>query len=204
MTNYRNYEITDFKNDAVNIQIFEKEIDALGLSVNRTHTNTDELFGVTNVRPYFDGDLSSGDESALDNLVANDHDGEDFSSPPFQYTDEEGGDDDSGDEVDIGSVSNIMPEPGDYKLNAGAEVAMTTTTGTQIAKWRFYVTKNGNEVERQEGHNDQHLWQPLLCAYPFNVKAGDVFSFRMTMERQGPSGNAAKYQRVRIRIKKDL
>lgn len=204
MANFKTYSITDFLNDLVNISVFTEQIEAEGLTVGLTHINSEEVDSVLQVTPFFDGDLQAADITALDSLVAA-HTGADFTPGPFEDIDEKEaapGTDDSGDEVMTVHIDSIMPEPGRYQLWAYQELATTTTDGNTIAKGRLHVTKNGTKKERGEGHNDQHLFQGMFVGFPFTVKAGDVYSFELTYERQGPSGNAARYQRARIAVEK--
>lgn len=196
--NNRLRDVTDFPNVDYNAGVLTEQIDAAGLSVGLNSIDGEPHEVVF----QFDGNPTAGDETLLDGVIAA-HQGDAFDAPPYKYTDETGDEDDSGGEVTIAAITDVMPPPGEYFLSAGAEIATTSTTGTEIAKWRFYVTKNGNEVERQEGHNGEHKFQPKLCAFPFDVVAGQVYSFRMTIERQGAASNPARYQRVRIRVKKD-
>ena len=185
----------------INSEVFIEEVAAAGLSVEMTHFNGDEDAG--DFLFYFDSDPTSGDETIFD-VVCSAHDSSDFSEPPFRDINEAGDSDDSGDEIVTVKLENIKPAPGDYALFAYQELMTTTTDGTHICKGRLHVTKNGTKVERGEGYNDQHLPQPMFVGFPFTVKAGDVYTFELTYERQGAgTGNPARFQRARLAVKKD-
>lgn len=185
----------------MNPEVFTEEVAAAGLSVEMTHFNGDEDAG--DFLFYFDSDPTSGDETLFDGVCSS-HDPRAFDLPPFKDINEAGDSDDSGDEVVTVHLDDIMPAPGDYSLWAYQELATTTTDGTHIAKGRLQVTKNGSKVERGEDHNDQHIFKGMFVGFPFTVKAGDVYTFELTYERQGAgTGNPARFQRARISIKRD-
>jgi hypothetical protein len=197
MTNPIIKQFTDFPNEKYNSSVLTREI-------NDAITSAELLYIQQNsdVELHFDTDPSVLDEGEIDNIVSN-HDGADYSVPPWVHISEAETSDDSGDEVVRVHLDDIMPSPGDYILFAYQELATTATDGTHIAKGRLHVTKNGVKVERAEAHNDQNLFQPMSVAFPFNVLAGDVFSFELTFERQGAgTGNPARVQRARLSMKK--
>jgi len=197
MTNPITKQLSDFPNNKYNAAVLTQEIG--------DQISSADLVSITQnsgIEFLFTTDPSPGDEGILDNIVSN-HTGDDFSVPPFRDVHEAEESDDSGDQVVTVHIDDIMPFPGSYTLFAYQEIATTTTDGTHISKGHLNVTKNGNKVERGEAHNDQNLFQPMCCIFPFDVEAGDIFSFELTFERQGAgTGNPARVQRARIAVKK--
>lgn len=197
MTNPIIKQLTDFPNDKYNAAVLTREIGDQISSADLVAINQN-----SDVEFLFTTDPSPGDEAILDDIVTN-HDGADFSTPPWEDILETESDDDSGNEVVKVHIDDIMPSPGNYILFAYQELATTSTDGVHISKGRLNVTKNANKVNRAEAHNDQNLFQPMCVTFPFAVLAGDVFSFELTFERQGAgTGNPARVQRSRLSIKK--
>lgn len=184
----------------INGAVFTEEVAALGMSVNMEYFNGDEDSG--NFEFYFDGDPTSGDETLFDGAIAA-HDSSDFTAPPFLDVSESESSDDSGVPIVKVHLDDIMPMPGDYTLYWYMEIMTTTTTGSSGARGILNVTKNGSKVERARHHNSENQERNMSGAFPFTVTAGEVYSFELTFERIGASGNAARAQRARLAVKKD-
>jgi hypothetical protein len=197
MTNPIEKDITDFPNQKYNAAVLTRQIG--------DQISSAGLIAITensSVQFLFTTDISYGDEAILDDIVEN-HDGADFSTPPFRDVIEAISIDDTGNEIVRAHIDDIMPYPGEYTVYAYQELATTINDESHISKGRLHVTKNGNKVERSEAHNDQNLFQPQCLVFPFFVQAGDIFSFELTFERQGSgTGNPARVQRSRLSVSK--
>lgn len=186
------YPVTDTVNNKVNTQILKQELEDASLSVDVAGVQT---VGTT-IKISLSGNASSDDFTECDSVIAA-HEGADFSSDSQFAKSETESTSDTGSVVDKLTLDSGAMPAGEYMVQWYMEVACTTDGGEVTGAFR--ASKNGSALNilGQQSSNNSY-WTSMSGSYLFTLVDGDTVDARLSYQRSGTSGNAAKVQRARI------
>ena len=176
-----------------------------GLTLKRAMSEAGLSVVCTGIGPFdtgcsveTDGDPTAGDLTLMSGVVAA-HTGEWF-APAYKLEVSEGEeDDDTGDEIVKVTLTTGLMQAGVYQIGWYMELAQTTQSTTSGARGRLMVKKNGGSaVERSQQNVDINQWQIMSGSLSIDAEDGDEYTFELTYERIGASGNAARARFARI------
>lgn len=192
------YPVFDTANHGFNYTIFMAQLAAKNLSIPINYVDRVEN---DDIRIVLIGLATSEDKTKIDAAIAT-HSGVDFVALPVSVAAlAETNDNDSGIEQEKLALQVGPLENKEYLFSWSMEGAVTTNVYPPVTgcRMRLYSSKNGNPfIEQSVSNTASNQWLSWGACIPIAASAGDTFSFKLTYQRIGSSGNAARAQRARL------